>query len=367
MKNRGTVLGKIIKVIVCLVILCIVLIGALFIYRHIYRSKILKENKITSEKGIDEEVITEINGINQYLYIRGQNKENPIILFIHGGPGSPITPMIHTYQQGLEDDYTVVNWEQRNAGKTYFLNEDRADEIKSSLSVEQSVQDTYEIVSYLKERFQKEIIIMGHSWGSTNGTIFVNKYPEMVKAYIGIGQNISIKDGEKLIVEETLKVILEKDRDKYSEIVSDKNNIELDSKNFNGENFAMHRAISGKYLMEGTASETEFIKTILLSPYYSLSEARWFLMNNLELQKLLFDELGTLDLRKDYTEFKVPMIYISGDKDWITPYPMVEEYYDSIKAPYKKMVFIENAGHTPMMDNPEVFSKEVINALKEIK
>lgn len=125
--------------------------------------------------------------------------------------------------------------------------------------------------------------------------------------------------------------------------------------------------MSGEYLMKGVVSESEFATTVLLSPYYSLGDVRWFFMNNLELQKLLLEELGTLDLRENYTEFKVPMIYIAGDKDWITPYPMVEEYYDSVKAPYKKMIFIENAGHTPMMDNPEAFSKEIINALKEIK
>ena len=232
---------KIMRAVVCLLMLCVVLIGALLTYRHIYRSKILKENKITSENGIDEEMIAEINGINQYLYARGQNKENPIIFFIHGGPGSPISPMIYKYQQGLENDYTVVNWDQRNAGKTYFLNKDKADDIKSSLSIEQSIDDTYEVVKFLKQRFEKDIIIMGHSWGSTLGTMFVNKYPELVKAYVGIGQNVSINDGEKLIAEETLKVISEKDKDDYLEIVSDKNNIELNSKNFNGKKFAKHR------------------------------------------------------------------------------------------------------------------------------
>lgn len=364
MNNK--ILKTIIKIVIYLLMLIIFIGTLLLIYRQVYRSKVLRENKITTINGIDEEFTAEINGINQYFYARGENKENPIILFIHGGPGSPITPMIYTYQKGLENDYTVVNWDQRNAGKTYFLNKGNADKITASLSIDQSVSDIFEVVTMLKDKYDKEVIIMGHSWGSTIGTIFVNKYPEMVKAYVGIGQNISINDGEKLIAEETLKVIDGKDKKEYLNIIDNKDTITFGSEEFNNENFAKHRGISGKYLMPGVIKDSSIAKIVLLSPYYSLGDITWFLKNNLELQRKLLDELGSMDLREENNDFKVPMIFISGDKDWVTPYPIVEEYYNLINAPYKKMIFIEDAGHSPMMDNPKAFCNEVINVLKEL-
>ena len=79
----------------------------------------------------------EINGIQQWLSIRGQHANHPIILFVHGGPGSPMTPMIYKYQKYLEDEYTIVNWEQRSTGRTYFLNKAKETEIQNQLCIEQ--------------------------------------------------------------------------------------------------------------------------------------------------------------------------------------------------------------------------------------
>ena len=116
---------KIVGIVVgVILLLAILVIGILLIYRQVKRSSIRKEQAITSEQGIDEDRVIEINGIKQFINIRGENKNNPVILVLHGGPGSPISPMRYTYQKGLEEQYTVVNWDQRNAGKTYFLNEE---------------------------------------------------------------------------------------------------------------------------------------------------------------------------------------------------------------------------------------------------
>ena len=176
------------------------LVGGALLYREYYRKKALKDYEILASDGLDEEKVIEINGIKQWLSIRGQHVNHPIILFVHGGPGSPMTPMIYKYQKYLEDEYTIVNWEQRNTGRTYFLNKAKETEIQKKLCIEQYVDDIYEVVTYLKETYKKDIIIMGHSWGSTIGAIFVKQHPELVKAYIGIGQNLCINEGKKLIV-----------------------------------------------------------------------------------------------------------------------------------------------------------------------
>ena len=98
------------------------LVGGALLYREYYRKKALKDYEILASDGLDEEKVIEINGIKQWLSIRGQHTNHPIILFVHGGPGSLMTPMIYKYQKYLEDEYTIVNWEQRSTGRTYFLN-----------------------------------------------------------------------------------------------------------------------------------------------------------------------------------------------------------------------------------------------------
>lgn len=346
-------------------VVMIVVIG-LLMYRQSYRMRASKQLRIMSSEGIDETRLVKINGIKQFVYIRGQHQDNPMILFLHGGPGSPMTPMIYKYQQGLESDYTVVNWEQRNAGKTYFLNKEREAEIKETLCIEQYVEDIYELVLYLKQEFHQEIVIMGHSWGSTIGALFVKKYTQMVKAYIGIGQNLSINAGEKLIFEEALKIMPDKEKQNYLKLVKEEQRIQFGHEQFDVKVFAKHRQLSGKYLMPDVVSDRELVKTTLLSPLYSLKDIRWFLMNNLKLQSSLLAELGSFDLRIGELDYEVPMIFIMGDKDWVTPYPLVEKYYEEIKAPFKELIFIQNAGHCPMLDQPDYFCEQVLNALKPI-
>ena len=113
------------------------LVGGALLYREYYRKKALKDYEILANEGLYEEKVIEINGIKQWLSIRGQYANHPIILFVHGGPGSPMTPMIYKYQKYLEDEYTIVNWEQRSTGRTYFLNKAKETQIQNQLCIEQ--------------------------------------------------------------------------------------------------------------------------------------------------------------------------------------------------------------------------------------
>ncbi len=135
-----------------------------------------------------------IGGIDQWISVRGANPDNPILLFVHGGPGWAMMPMSWTFQRPWEDFFTVVQWDQRSAGKTYAANEKAAD---STLSIELMVQDAEEMVRHLLKNYgKKKIILVGHSWGSVLGVKLAQAHPEWFYAYVGIGQVINMQRNE---------------------------------------------------------------------------------------------------------------------------------------------------------------------------
>ncbi|MDR2900293.1 MAG: alpha/beta hydrolase, partial [Treponema sp.] len=145
---------------------------------------------------IAEKQFIEIGGIQQGFFIRSENPENPVILFLHGGPGSPELAFGYSYDktERLEKYFTVCYWDQRGAGMTFTRSTD-----PSTLTVDQMVEDTRQMTEYLQERFnQEKIYLMGHSWGSLLGVKTIEKYPENYAAYIGIGQLSHQVESEKL-------------------------------------------------------------------------------------------------------------------------------------------------------------------------
>ncbi|MGG4407471.1 alpha/beta hydrolase [Niallia taxi] len=342
----------------------LLLLFILLLFRWILANSIRRKHRIHSQHGIDQEVIMEIGGIQQYLYIRGQNSSNPIILFLHGGPGTPMTPVLHKYQYGWEYDYTVVNWDQRNTGRTYFLNKKKADTIIASLTADQVVEDIHEIVLYLSKRFnQDRIIIMGHSWGTTIGSLFVQRYPELTKAYIGISQIVQLNDGAALMAAEIRKKALVQGANKDAEI------LERLQKGLHDSLKATEAAVVKMYKIAKNyisymSDSFAFLKAGAVSPYFSLRHLSYFLRKE-KLQAPLSEYAIKHDIREQSSSYSVPVIYIVGQYDLHFKY-LFEQYYPLIKAPYKNMISIANAGHNVMMDKPDQFSQALQKGLREM-
>lgn len=158
------------------------------------------KNKFKRE--IYNEEYININGISQYLFHSGTDENNPVMLFLHGGPGSAESIFAYSFQE----IYTVVHWDQRGAGKTLIRNPNKFPTIDLML------EDLYQIIQYLKERYNKEkIILLGHSWGSVLGSTFVLKHPEEVEYYIGVGQVVNMIENERVGYEKVKEMIIEAD------------------------------------------------------------------------------------------------------------------------------------------------------------
>jgi hypothetical protein len=153
-------------------------------------------------KPINEEKFIAIGGIEQWITIKGEDNTKPIVLFIHGGPGSVVSPYGDAICGEWEKDFVLVNWDQRGAGRTFGrnapkeINEDYW--LENPLTVEQMVKDGIELTEYLIKYLKKQkVIIIGTSWGSILGTKMALSRPELFYAYVGHAQFVNFEENLK--------------------------------------------------------------------------------------------------------------------------------------------------------------------------
>jgi len=196
--------------IVCAVILLVALV---ILGIRTFNSQ---QSRIDSDRGVQEGAYIQIGGIEQYMQIRGDDRENPVILWLHGGPGNPLAYLTYYYQRPLEKDYTIAYWEQRGCGRTFYRNEDNGD-----LTIEQFLADTDEIVDYLCARFgQEKIVIAGQSWGTVLGMEYMNAHPDKVAAYIGVGQIIDFSQGKVHAAQVASEVAMERGNEEDAKVLA---------------------------------------------------------------------------------------------------------------------------------------------------
>ncbi len=128
----------------------------------------------------------ELNGSRQWVSIRGADVDNPVLLFLAGGPGGSQLATARYALGGLEDHFVVVDWEQPGAGKSFGAVK------RSTLTPERYIEDAHALTLLLRERFGEEkIYVLGESWGSALGIMLVQRYPELFHAFIGTRQMVA--------------------------------------------------------------------------------------------------------------------------------------------------------------------------------
>src|SRR2546423_11087796 len=168
------------------------LVLALIVLRAYEQSQIAKRIAITSPNGIASLEKVRLGGVGQWVQIRGEDRTEPILLFLHSGPGFPEMPFSHVNAE-LEKEFVVVQWDQRGAGKSYSSSIP-----ESSMTIEQFIADTHELVQFLLQRFGRtKLMLVAHSWGSIVGALTVAKYPELFSAYVGISQAVNAPESER--------------------------------------------------------------------------------------------------------------------------------------------------------------------------
>ena len=326
-----------------------------------------KKYRILSSNGIDEKLYVNINGHNQYVFIRGKDVNNPIILNLHGGPANPDAFFTYEFAKEIIEEFTYVSWDQRGCGRTYYKNK-HIDPKNESTDFGQAIKDVDELVNYLCKRFKKnKVVIMGHSYGSLLGASYVAKYPERVEGYIGIGQSISIKDTQKMNYNEAINLLID-DKKKTDELEMAYQRLK---KSFNLEHLMKFQRLTVPCFVANMPKlkQTNQIKLILSSPDLAFNDLRWLVgMLNLKAHyirnKKLLDYTLSANIYDIGNEYSVPMYFVSGEYDKSCRVDLLKKYYDDIAAPNKKLVIMKECGHSPQIDAPVLFAKEVKKLLR---
>jgi pimeloyl-ACP methyl ester carboxylesterase len=149
---------------------------------------------IQSPNGLQEGMYVKIGGIDQWVQIRGEDRGNPVILFVHGGPGGSTIP-ISSGWQSWEKYFTVVQWDQSGAGRTFRKT---GESIATTMTLARMTQDGVEVAEYLRAHLHKDkIVLIGHSWGSFLGIQIVKQRPDLFYAFVGTGQVVGKQTFER--------------------------------------------------------------------------------------------------------------------------------------------------------------------------
>ncbi|MCL2442486.1 MAG: alpha/beta hydrolase [Treponema sp.] len=308
-----------------------------------------------------EKQFIEIGGIQQGFFLRSENPENPVILFLHGGPGSPeLTLFYHNEKpERLEKYFTVCYWDQRGAGMSFSNSIE-----PNTMTLEQFIEDTRQITEYLKNRFnQEKIYLMGHSWGSILGIKTIEKYPENYLAYIGIGQVTNQLESEILAYDYMLQ---------YAIDINDKSAIKkLNKFDRNASDFPAMEYINNvrtplmnKYgigMKHENFSMAGMIKDFFFFKGYTLSEKIKYVQGMMFSLTHLWDNVASVNLFESSISFQVPVYIIHGKYDYQVSYTLAKEYLEIIEAPEKAFFSFDKSAHSPNIEEPEKFVQTVRN------
>ena len=312
-------------------------------------------DKIVSDHGIDESKAIEIGGIQQWITVRGRDRDAPILLVIHGGPAAPDLPNRYLYEPSWADYFTVVQWDQRGGGKTYELNDPKA--VGPSMSKERMIADAEEVVKYLRATYRRDkIFVLGHSWGSLIGLSLAERQPDWLYAYIGVGQIIDMRRGEKLSYDWTLAQARKAGNDKaVAELTAMAPYPEADG-SVPLDKLGAERKWSIVYggLIHGRQAYDTLENTEKISPDYSEADFKAIDEGSgFTLPKLLPDMMSA-DFTK-LTRLGCPLVFFAGRYDYTTPSSLMEEWFAKVKAPKKKFIWFEQSAHMIYEEEPGRF------------
>jgi pimeloyl-ACP methyl ester carboxylesterase len=327
-------------------------IGGAFGYRKLRQRRVARALAIDTPNGIVEGRYVRIGGVDQWIQIRGEDRDNPVLLVLHGGPGSPyaiFTPVIRSW----EKHFTVVQWDRRGAGRTFARNG------KQELSFERMVDDAVEVTEYLREYLHKDkVILMAGSMGTIIGVPLVRRRPDLFAAYVGTDNFVNMHRNEAVSYAMTL------DRARAAgnaKAVAALERIGADPARWDVKAWEtkMRWTMATDPVTPGVETKLIF-PLVLTNPAYSLRDVISLGKGFAYSKQELFREWMAFDARAEGTTFEVPVFLFQGDSDVLTVTGLAEEYLAELEAPVKGMALIERGSHFVAFTRPEQFLAQLL-------
>lgn len=308
--------------------------------------------RIVAPEGVERLEAVRLGGIDQWISIRGVDRRNPILLMIHGGPGWVTMPTSWYFQRGWEEYFTVVQWDQRGAGKTYTANDPA--KVAPTMTRERIVADAEELILWLRREFGKDrIFVLGHSWGSIIGLTIAQRHPEWLHAYLGMGQAIDARESERrgwrFAMEHARRT---NNEEAVRELQSIAPYAEGD-RPVPLKNLYLQRKWLGFYggAVYGRTDFAAESAAVRLAPEYSDAdvEAIWT-ANEFSAERMLA-EVMNLDL-SGLTKLRCPLILFNGRHDYNVSSSVAAEWFERVQAPSKTLIWFEHSAHEIMNEQP---------------
>ena len=288
---------------------------------------------------IDTSEAIEIGGIKQWVSMKGINDHDPILLFLHGGPGNSAMSFGDRFTSLLQKHFVVVQWDQRESGNTAKL-----DTSLKALTVELMLSDAIEVINYLRKRFSCEkIYLMGHSWGGFLGLQVAHIHPELLEAYFAVSPMVNQLKSEGLSLE-WMRSNAKKANNSVE--LTELANVRIPFED--GKQLYYHRKWLAKEM--GTSAPSKaFVETWA---------TKWL---------SLFKEASMVNLSEAVAEIRCPIYFFVGSRDHQTYFKLTESYFNEVKAKKKDLFWFTNSAHNLNLTEPKKFQDIVISLLKSKK
>ncbi len=300
-----------------------------------------------------------LNGRDEWITLRGWNRNHPVMLFLAGGPGGSQLAAVRHELAELEKHFVVVGWDQPGAGKSFGAAGD--------ISVETYVEDGLALTDWLRSEFgQDRIILLGESWGSALGVFLADRRPEAYRALIGTGQMVAFAETERIDYRLALALAEAEGDDKTVRTLRDNGPAP-----YHGPGVAMKSAVYLNYL-NGQMNRNPEIQNPgfhtlrdIFSEEYGLVDRLNYVRGIVSTFDRVYPLLYETDLRQDYPALGVPVYFFVGRHDLNAPVELAEDYFRILEAPEKEWVWFEHSGHSPWINEPEKFVREMISRVKD--
>lgn len=352
MQSLARKVGRMLLSIIVSLLACILIsVGVLLAWSPGKPIPVVDEKGKPAAGSIAEKIFVDVNGVKQGMFIVSKDANNPVLLFVHGGPGMPEYWLTEWYPTSLENDFTVVWWEQRGAGLSYS-----PDIPPETMTYEQFILDTLAVTNYLRERFQQEkIYLLAHSGGSLFAIQAAARAPELYHAYIGMAQIVYGLKSEQLAHEYMLDKFKEQGNTAAVHLL-EANPIPL-----TGPLPAAYDAARDDYMHGLGIGTTRAMKSVITGVFlpswrsrvYTLGEKINLWRGKFSSKRILWESAQTTDLTQQVTDLQIPVYFFEGKYDYTCNYTLAKSYFAQLKAPRKGFYTFANSAHTPLFEEPE--------------